>query len=105
MAESSSRVLVVDDYEHWRRFACSTLQERVESRLLAFLSTASFCAPNRRDCRFERIARDMCTRVVGHSHNQGPNRLLDKNPSRHRTQLLSSDGLAGDTINDSVIHH
>ena len=38
MAESSIRVLVVDDYEHWRRFACSTLQKRAELQVISEVS-------------------------------------------------------------------
>jgi DNA-binding NarL/FixJ family response regulator len=38
MAESSIRVLVVDDYEHWRRFACSTLQKRAELQVIGEVS-------------------------------------------------------------------
>jgi DNA-binding NarL/FixJ family response regulator len=35
---SAIRVLVVDDYEPWRRFACSTLQEQPEYRVISEVS-------------------------------------------------------------------
>jgi DNA-binding NarL/FixJ family response regulator len=38
MAAYSIRVLVVDDYEHWRRFACSTLQKRAELQVIGEVS-------------------------------------------------------------------
>lgn len=34
MGESSIRVLVVDDYEPWRRFACTTLLKQPELRVI-----------------------------------------------------------------------
>ena len=38
MATSTIRVLVVDDYEPWRRFACSTLQKRPELQVVCEVS-------------------------------------------------------------------
>ena len=38
MATSTIRVLVVDDYEPWRRFVCSTLQKRPELQVVGEVS-------------------------------------------------------------------
>lgn len=38
LGTSSIRVLVVDDYEAWRRFACSTLQKQPQVELVAEVS-------------------------------------------------------------------
>ena len=38
MGESSIRVLVVDDYEPWRRFACTTLLKQPELRVIGEVS-------------------------------------------------------------------
>ena len=38
MAKGSIRILVVDDFEPWRRFACSTVQQRPELEVVAEVS-------------------------------------------------------------------
>lgn len=41
VGESSIRVLVVDDYEPWRRFACTTLLKQPELRVIGEVSDGS----------------------------------------------------------------
>jgi DNA-binding NarL/FixJ family response regulator len=38
VGESSIRVLVIDDYEPWRRFACTTLLKQLEVRVVGEVS-------------------------------------------------------------------